>query len=55
MRELGRMMVSAGAALVVVGALVWLAAHRGGGPSDLDTCQATSRTKENMARFISLW
>jgi hypothetical protein len=32
MRELGRMMVFAGAVLVAVGALVWLAAHRGGVP-----------------------
>ena len=32
MRELGRMMVFAGAALAAVGALVWLAARRGGFP-----------------------
>jgi hypothetical protein len=32
MRELGRMMVYAGAALAAVGALVWLAARRGGFP-----------------------
>jgi hypothetical protein len=32
MRELGRMMVFAGAALAVVGALVWLAARPGGLP-----------------------
>jgi hypothetical protein len=32
MRELGRMMVFAGAAIAAVGALVWLAARRGGLP-----------------------
>jgi hypothetical protein len=32
MRELGRMMVIAGVALVVIGALVWLAARPGGPP-----------------------
>jgi Protein of unknown function (DUF2905) len=32
MRELGRMMVFAGAALAAVGALVWLVAQRGGFP-----------------------
>lgn len=32
MRELGRTMVFAGAALAAVGALVWLAAGRGGFP-----------------------
>jgi hypothetical protein len=32
MRELGRMMVFAGVALVAVGALVWLAARPGGLP-----------------------
>ncbi len=32
MRELGRMMVFAGAALAAIGALVWLAARRGGLP-----------------------
>jgi hypothetical protein len=32
MRELGRMMVFAGATLAAVGALVWLAAQRGGSP-----------------------
>jgi hypothetical protein len=35
MRELGRMMVFAGAALVAVGALVWLAARSGGLPLKL--------------------
>lgn len=32
MRELGRMMVFAGAALAAIGALVWLSARRGGFP-----------------------
>ena len=32
MRELGRMMMFAGAALAAVGAIVWLAARRGGFP-----------------------
>ncbi len=32
MRELGRMMFLAGAALAAVGALVWLGARRGGFP-----------------------
>jgi hypothetical protein len=32
LRELGRMMVFAGAALAAVGALVWLAARRGSFP-----------------------
>ena len=32
MRELGRMMIYAGVALAAVGALVWLAAGRGGLP-----------------------
>lgn len=32
MRELGRMMVFAGVALTVVGALVWIAARHGGLP-----------------------
>jgi len=32
MRELGRMMVLAGATLLVVGAIVWLAARTGGLP-----------------------
>jgi hypothetical protein len=32
MRELGRVMVFAGAALAAVGALLWLAAQRGGLP-----------------------
>jgi hypothetical protein len=32
MRELGRVMVFAGAALTAIGALVWLAARRGGLP-----------------------
>jgi Protein of unknown function (DUF2905) len=32
MRELGRVMVFAGAALAAVGALLWLAARRGGLP-----------------------
>ena len=31
MRELGRMMVYAGAAIAVIGAIVWLAAARPGG------------------------
>jgi hypothetical protein len=32
MRELGRMMILAGAALTAFGVLVWLAAGRGGSP-----------------------
>jgi hypothetical protein len=35
MRELGRMMVFAGATLAAIGALIWLAARRGGFPTRL--------------------
>jgi len=52
MRELGRMLIFAGAALAAIGALVWLAGRPGGFPLRLGRCRATSRFRASTARSI---